>query len=69
MVEAQGASTKKDFTNFLNYALKSANESRYWLALLRDSVKEPNNAKTILKEAQEISRILGSTIKKLKPKL
>src|SRR2546430_1118856 len=37
--EAQAGSTKKDFTNFFYYALKSANESKFWLGLLRDSGK------------------------------
>lgn len=29
IIEALAGSTKKDFTNFLNYALKSANESKF----------------------------------------
>jgi four helix bundle protein len=29
-IEAQAASSKKDFINFLNYSLKSANESKVW---------------------------------------
>jgi len=37
VVEAKGASSKRDFTNFFTYALKSANESLYWLGLLRDA--------------------------------
>ena len=35
IIEAQAGSTKKDFTNFFNYSLKSANESKFWLGLLR----------------------------------
>jgi len=42
IVEAKGASSKKDFTKFFSYALKSANESLYWLGLLRDSKKMDN---------------------------
>ena len=34
-VEAGSASSKKDFINFFNHALKSSNESKVWLALLR----------------------------------
>ena len=33
-VEGQAASSKRDFTNFFNICLKSANESKVWLALL-----------------------------------
>lgn len=39
IVEAQASSSKKDFANFLRYALKLSNETKYWLGLLRDSKK------------------------------
>ena len=35
-IEAQAASSRKDFVNFLHHSLKSANESKFWIALLRD---------------------------------
>ena len=69
VVEAQAASSKRDFTNFLNHSLKSANESKYWLALLRDTGKA--NGKTvseILEETKEIGNILASSILTLKGK-
>jgi four helix bundle protein len=67
VVEAQACSTKKDFTNFIHHSLKSSNETRYWLGLLRDSY--PNTKEVILpilKEAQELSKMLGSTVRTLK---
>jgi len=42
IVEAKGASPKRDFTNFFSHSLKSANESLYWLWLLRDAKKIDN---------------------------
>ena len=39
IVETKGASSKRDFTNFFNYALKSANESLYWIAKRRQKEK------------------------------
>lgn len=36
IIEAQAASSKKDFINFLNHALKSGNESKSWFALAKD---------------------------------
>lgn len=36
IVEAQAASSKRDFANFLNHALKSGNESKFWLGLAKD---------------------------------
>ena len=44
IVEAQASSSKRDFTKFFNYSLKSANESVYWLNLLKDA-KKINNYK------------------------
>ncbi|MDI6689244.1 MAG: four helix bundle protein [Actinomycetota bacterium] len=37
-IESKAASSKRDFVNFFNHSLKSANESRFWLALLRDVI-------------------------------
>lgn len=35
--EAEHAQSKKDFLNKMNVALKEANETEYWLMLLKDS--------------------------------
>lgn len=69
IIEAQAGSTKKDFTNFFSYALKSANESKFWLALLRDANKaDKNKVNKLLQETVELSNILGSSILTLKGK-
>jgi len=69
IVEAQAGSTKKDFTNFFSYALKSANESKFWLGLLRDSGKaDKNKTNELLQETVELSNILASSILTLKGK-
>lgn len=67
IVEAKGSSSKKDFTNFFNHALKSANESLYWLGLLRDA-KKINSPELdyLLNETRELANILGSSILTLK---
>ena len=69
IIEAQAGHTKRDFTNFFSYGLKSANESRFWLGLLRDSGKS-NREKTekLLKETIELANILGSSILTLRGK-
>lgn len=66
-IEGQAASSKKDFTNYLQTSLKSANESKLWLAILRDSkrVKSDTIANHI-QELNEIAKILASSILKLK---
>ena len=67
IIEAQAASSKKDFANFLNYSLKSANESLYWLSLLRDAKKiNCSELNYLLKETDELARILGSSMLTLK---
>jgi len=69
IIEAQAGSTKRDFTNFFSYALKSANESKFWLGLLRDSDKaDKNQVNKLLQETAELANILGSSILTLKGK-
>lgn len=68
-IEGHSASSKKEFTNFFNYCLKSANESKVWIALLRDSGKcNKNVANDLLKELDEIVKIFASSILTLKGK-
>ena len=69
IVEAKGASSKRDFTDFFSNSLKSANESLYWLGLLRDA-KKINNAQLgyLLNETRELANMLGSSILTLKGK-
>ncbi|MBN2462286.1 MAG: four helix bundle protein [Dehalococcoidia bacterium] len=51
VVEAQGAVSRKDYANFFSYALKSANETKFWLSLLQDSGKaDKSSADRLLKE-------------------
>ncbi len=38
-IEGQAAGSKREYTNFFNYSLKSANESKVWVAVLRDAGK------------------------------
>ncbi len=66
-IEAQASSSRKDFTNFISYSLKSANETKFWLGLLRDLAKlDRTIANELLQETNEISKMLGSTVLKLK---
>lgn len=65
IMEAQAGSSTKDFSNFLSYALKSANESTYWIKLLIGSKKAEDNH-NLLQETQELAKILGSSITNIK---
>jgi four helix bundle protein len=65
--EAKSASSKKDFINFFTHSLKSANESKVWLCLLRDSKKSDfDNTTKLIKELDEVSKIMASSILTLK---
>jgi len=69
VVEAKGASSKRDFTNFFSHSLKSANESLYWLGLLRDAKKINNpQLEYLSNETKELANMLGSSILTLKGK-
>ena len=68
-VEGQSASSRKDFTNYFVTSLKSSNESKLWFALLRDSKRaEYESVDWFLKELDEVSKILASSILTLKGK-
>lgn len=69
IVEAHGSASKKDFANFFSHALKSSNESKYWLGLLRDTQKVPKeNVEILLKETIELSNILASSLMTIRGK-
>lgn len=66
-IEAYAASSKKDFANFFRYALKSANESKFWVSLLKDTKKISNpDAEKALIELKEVSNILAASILTMK---
>jgi four helix bundle protein len=63
VIEAQGAPSKKDYAHFFTHALKSANETKFWLKLLMDSGKADKEATNkLLKETTEIAKILAASI-------
>ena len=69
IIEAQSASSKKDYINFYTHALKSANESKLWISLIRDADKiNKEEAEKLLAETIEIAKILGKSIITMKNK-
>ena len=66
-IEAIAASSRKDFVNFLSHSLKSSNESKFWLALLRDTGKgDGKEINLLLQEVLEIANIFGASIRTLR---
>jgi len=69
VIEAQAGSSTKDFVNYYHYALKSANETQFWLKLLKDSRKlDKSIIEPMVDECLQISKILGAIIVKIKNK-
>ena len=69
LVEAKSSSSKRDFIKYYEIALKSANETKYWLCLLRDGAKiNKDKINKLLQEIEEISKMLGSSLLTLKNK-
>ena len=63
MVEGVSGSSKGDFVKFNIIALKSANETKYWLCLIRDTIQvDKKIVEDFIKEADEISKIIASII-------
>ena len=63
VVEGKSGSSKKDWKNYYTIALKSSNETKYWLCLINETI-EVSSAKIneLIKEADEISKIIASII-------
>ena len=68
--EAEHAQSKADFLNKMNVALKEANETEYWLMLLKDSkYLSEREFDSIHENCDELIRLLVSIVKTLKSKL
>jgi four helix bundle protein len=69
IIEGKSASSKKDFIKYYEIALKSANETKYWLGLLRDAL-EADKAETnkLMKETTELAKILAASLLTMKGK-
>lgn len=69
LVEAQSSSSNKEFIRFNEISLKSANESKYWLCLMRDGLEiKDEELKYFIKEIDEVSKIIAKGILSLKKK-
>jgi len=67
LIEAQEAVSKKDFLYKMNFCLKEAKETKYWLEVIKDSsLLKTENLVPLLQENDEIVKILVVTLKKLK---
>ena len=66
-MEANGASSKKDFKNKIHICKKEAQETKHWLRMI--SVACPvhkDDARLLWKEVQELTLIFGKIVSSLK---
>lgn len=69
LVEAKASSSRLEYKKFYEIALKSANETQYWLELLQEShLAESAAVSELLPEVKEIAKMLGAGVIKLKEK-
>ncbi len=69
LIEAKSSSSKRDFIKFYEIALKSANETIYWLMLLKDSkLVGEEKIDLLLSEVKEITKMIASSLLTLKGK-
>lgn len=68
--EAEHAQSNADFVHKMSISLKEANETLYWLRLLRDSGYLPaNEYDRLFPAAEELVRLLVSIVKTMKRRL
>jgi four helix bundle protein len=62
--EAEHAQSKADFINKMNVALKEANETEYWIMLLKDSEYiDEKSFQSIHQDCSELIKLLASIVK------
>lgn len=67
LIEAKASSSRAEFKKFYEIALKSANESKYWLRLLVECKLIPLDAfKPLDTELDEITKMIAAGVLKLK---
>ena len=65
--EAEFGQSKADFTNKMSMSLKEANETAYWLSLLKDTnLIDANQFMNLHSECKELIAMLVSTVKSSK---
>lgn len=67
ITEGKAASSRLEFKKYYQIALKSSNESKYWLNLLKDvKLIESNKVDNLIQENTELCSMLAAGVIKLK---
>jgi len=63
IVEGGNSTSRREFINYFQIALKSASETLYWLALLKEmNVSEGNKIDDLIQECTEIKKMISTII-------
>lgn len=69
IIEARASSSRLEFKRFNEISLRSANETKYWLCLLKGAgLVSVSNVNRLLDEVTQLANMLASGILKLKNK-
>ena len=69
LTEARASSSRLEYKKFYEISLKSSNETKYWLNLLKDCLEtEQLTVNNLIAEVTELSNMLASGVLKLKGK-
>lgn len=69
VIEAKAASSKRDFIRFYEISLKSANETIYWLLLLKESgLDNSETVNKLISETKQLAAMLASSLLTMKGK-
>ncbi|MBS3944778.1 MAG: four helix bundle protein [Melioribacter sp.] len=65
--EAQAGSSKADFNNKVNIALKEMRETNYWLRIIKElQLVSDEETELLINESEELKKILGTIVLKTK---
>jgi len=69
LIEARASSSRLEFKKFFEISLKSANETKYWLCLLRDTkLSDKIKIEKLLEEVTQLANMIAKSVMKLKGK-
>ena len=70
VVEGSNSTSRREFINFFQIALKSASESVYWLELIKElNLQKETDLEKLIIECGELKRLLSTIILNTKNKL
>ena len=69
VIEAKSSSSRKDYIRYFEIALKSANETKFWLIVIKECYPQSQEEiQNLLNETDELAKIIGSSVLTLKGK-